>query len=151
MSVYIYAYFNVYYYHQINLNATDDFFPPDYLQCDYTSWNQPLHRFPPYVFRLDRLFIFISSDLQSTHEAECQYLVASPARQSHYILARIFVLSILCPSSSCSATSNTGNLAGIIRRGFEPGITLYLEKSVTPHFSRRKSSSVSSSPFTVDA
>ena len=66
-----------------------------------------------------------------------------------YIFARTFVLSIRCPSSSCSATSRTGNLAGIIRRGVDPVITEYLEKSETPHVSRRKSSSVSRSPFTI--
>lgn len=69
--------------------------------------------------------------------------------QKTYIFARTFALSMRCPSSSCSATSRTGNLAGIIRRGVDSGITEYLEKSETPHFSRRKSSSVSRSPFTI--
>ena len=66
-----------------------------------------------------------------------------------YIFACTLVLSIRCPSSSCSATSRTGKSAGIIRRGVDPGITEYLEKSETPHFFRRKSSSVSRRPFTT--
>lgn len=66
-----------------------------------------------------------------------------------YIFARTVVLSIRFPSSSCSATSSTGKLSGIIRLGVDPGITEYLEKSDTPHFFRRKSSSVSRRPFTT--
>ena len=77
---------------------------------------------------------------------ERQVHFASPQT---YSLVRNFVLSIRFPSSSCSATSRTGNLAGIIRLGVDPGTTEYLEKSEIPHFSRRKSSSVSRSPFTV--
>lgn len=86
--------------------------------------------------------IRLLASISMAHAWNCSYEV-------HYILARSFVLSILCPSSSCSATSSTGNLAGIIRRGVDPGTTEYLEKSVTPHFSRRKSSSVSRSPLTL--
>lgn len=38
----------------------------------------------------------------------------------------------------------------MMRRGDAPGTTLYLEKSVTPACSRRKSSSNTSSPFTLE-
>ena len=44
----------------------------------------------------------------------------------------ISTLSILFPSSSCSATSRDGSSCGIIRRGCNPGTTEYLEKSVMP-------------------
>ena len=61
---------------------------------------------------------------------------------------RVTVLSTLVPSSSCSATSRTGNSAGIILRGLAPSTSEYFEKSVTPHCRRRKSSSSSNKPFT---
>ena len=58
------------------------------------------------------------------------------------------VLSLLCPSSSCSATVRSGKRAGIIRRGFDPGTHEYFAKSVIPQSLRRKSSSSSSLPVT---
>jgi len=61
--------------------------------------------------------------------------------------SRSFALSIRRPSSSCSATVRSGNSAGIIRLGDEPGIKAYFENSVTPVL-RRKSSSSSSCPLT---
>lgn len=39
----------------------------------------------------------------------------------------------------------------MIRLGLVPGTTAYAEKSVTPHCSRRKSSSRTSFPFTAEA
>ena len=57
------------------------------------------------------------------------------------------VLSTLRPSSVCSATSSEGMVAGIIRRGLEPGTRAYLLKSVTPR-SRRRSSSSTVRPVT---
>lgn len=59
-------------------------------------------------------------------------------------------LLIRVPSSSCSATSSTGNSAGMILLGVVPGTTEYFEKSVTPLL-RRKSSSVTIRPFTSAA
>lgn len=70
---------------------------------------------------------------------------------SHSFERRNVVLSIRVPSSSCSATSRTGNSAGMILRGAEPSTSEYFEKSVTPQRRRRKSSSRSRSPFTVSA
>jgi len=63
----------------------------------------------------------------------------------------LVALSTLFPSSACSATVKSGSFAGMMRRGFEPGMTLYFEKSVTPQCSRRKSSSRTSSPLTLAA
>lgn len=60
------------------------------------------------------------------------------------------MLSYFLPSSACSATVKSGRDLGMILRGLVPGTTLYLEKSVTPACSRRKSSSSSSSPLTTD-
>ena len=59
-------------------------------------------------------------------------------------------LSTLLPSSSCSSTRRSGNRLGIILRGVAPSTTEYFEKSSTPRCMRRKSSSRSSSPLTVD-
>lgn len=63
----------------------------------------------------------------------------------------LVALSTLCPSSACSATVKSGNLAGMMRRGLAPGTTLYFAKSVTPQWSRKKSSSRTSSPLTFAA
>lgn len=60
------------------------------------------------------------------------------------------VLSYRFPSSACSATVRSGSFWGMMRRGVVPGTTLYLEKSVTPACSRRKSSSRRSSPLTTE-
>jgi hypothetical protein len=43
-----------------------------------------------------------------------------------------FVLSVLLPSSACSATVRSGNITGMILRGTAPGTREYFEKSVTP-------------------
>lgn len=60
-------------------------------------------------------------------------------------------LSYLFPSSSCSLTRRSGSSAGMILRGSAPGTTEYFEKSVTPAWSRKKSSSRTSSPLTFAA
>ena len=63
---------------------------------------------------------------------------------------RSSALSTLLPSSSCSSTLRSGKRLGIILRGRAPSTTEYFEKSSTPRCLRRKSSSSSSSPLTVD-
>lgn len=57
-------------------------------------------------------------------------------------------LSILVPSSSCSATRRSGNEAGMILRGEVPGMQEYLSKFSTFSCSRRKSSSRKHCPVT---
>lgn len=67
---------------------------------------------------------------------------------SHIFACLGDALSILTPSSSCSATLKSGILAGMIRRGEVPGIAEYLPKSFTPLWSRKKSSSKKHCPVT---
>lgn len=70
---------------------------------------------------------------------------------NHNFAALIFTLSVLLPSSACSATVRSGNCIGIIRLGTAPGMTEYFEKSLIPVESRKKSSSSSNLPLTSDA
>lgn len=58
------------------------------------------------------------------------------------------VLSTRTPSSSCSATLRFGNFIGMILLGETPGIRSYFEKSSTPSYSRKKSSSSNVFPET---
>ncbi len=75
-------------------------------------------------------------------------VVRQSVAQSFPFLSR--VLSTLFPSSSCSSTRRSGKRLGIILRGVAPSTTEYFEKSSTPRYVRKKSSSSSSSPLTVD-
>jgi hypothetical protein len=72
---------------------------------------------------------------------------AMPTVQSFEDLSNL-VLSILVPSSSCSATRRSGNEAGMIRRGDVPGTQEYCPKSVIFSWSRKKSSSRKHCPVT---
>ena len=78
------------------------------------------------------------------------YLTNIASCSSQSFPFRSSALSTLFPSSSCSSTLRSGKRRGIIRRGVAPSTTEYFEKSCTPRFWRRKSSSSSSCPLTVD-
>src|SRR5271156_2690450 len=70
--------------------------------------------------------------------------------KTYYNFASLnLVLSVLRPSSSCSATVKSGNFAGMILLGEVPATTEYFPKSVIPACLRRKSSSRVRRPLTT--
>ena len=96
------------------------------------------------IFMWGCIYILVLYTLKKSIDQRSLFLLS--------VLDQIFalnkVLSTRTPSSSCSATVNDGNFAGMILRGWVPGMSEYLSKFVTPVF-RRKSSSSSRQPFTV--
>ena len=94
---------------------------------------------------------YVTQTIISSRSEDTEHTLLRPKLQtSHQSFDRFskLVLSILVPSSSCSATLKSGNEAGMILRGAVPGTQEYLLKSSTFSCSRRKSSSKKHCPVT---
>lgn len=85
-----------------------------------------------FFFKVLFLFLYISCTSCNicTKQKEKTPHFFCPHHDLSYSLGSL-VLSIRLPSSACSATVKSGNLAGMMRRGVAPGMTLYFEKSET--------------------
>lgn len=99
----------------------------------------------------------VKAELPHSSQAECvKMAIETPERvpskvisiHQSFALRSNCVLSILLPSSSCSATRRSGNEAGMILRGEVPGTQEYCSKFSTFSWSRKKSSSRKHSPVT---
>ena len=86
--------------------------------------------FPPFDTRhkecrpIEALIRTVKSKQKTIFEETSQHTLLYTNPHYNFDFLNV-VLSILVPSSSCSATSSTGNSAGIILRGVAPGTREY--------------------------